>query len=163
MQTNPQERRELIDRYAEGPARLKAALAKVPAEALKWRPAPDRWSIHEVICHCGDAEMVHASRIRYLLAEKDTTLAVFDDDRWAQALDYHARPLAPEMAAIEATRATTAAILRLMSDASWSAAGTHAGNAVYSAEDWLRAVAEHLHVHAREVEENLAAWETSRG
>jgi hypothetical protein len=36
---NEAERREWIDRYARGPELLKAALAKVPAEALQWRPA----------------------------------------------------------------------------------------------------------------------------
>ena len=34
------EREALIQRYAEGPARLRAALAAVPREALTWRPAP---------------------------------------------------------------------------------------------------------------------------
>ncbi len=31
------------------PARLRAALVKVPQAALKWRPAPGEWSAHEVI------------------------------------------------------------------------------------------------------------------
>jgi len=161
MKTTPKEREELIRRYTEGPAKLEAALSKVPREALKWRPAPDQWSIHEVICHCGDAETVHASRIRYLLAGDGPAITSFDDDRWLRALDYHSRPLAPEMAAIEGTRAATAALLRLVPDTSWSAAGTHSEQGVYTAEDWLRGVADHLHVHAQQVEDNLAAWQAS--
>ena len=30
----------LVQQYADGPGRLRAALAKVPPQALKWRPAP---------------------------------------------------------------------------------------------------------------------------
>src|SRR5262245_42380103 len=50
------ERETLIDRYAAGPALLKASLAKVPPAAMQWRPAPREWSAHEVICHCADSE-----------------------------------------------------------------------------------------------------------
>ena len=37
-----QEREKLIETYAAGPARLKAALAAVPKAALQWRPKPGR-------------------------------------------------------------------------------------------------------------------------
>ncbi len=50
------ERDKLIQQYAEGPAKLKAAVEKVPEEARKWRPAPGKWSVHEIICHCADSE-----------------------------------------------------------------------------------------------------------
>jgi len=50
------ERQTLIEQYAAGPARLRAALATVPAEAVKWRPAPKEWSVHEIVCHCADSE-----------------------------------------------------------------------------------------------------------
>ena len=37
------ERTALIERYARGPALLKAALKNVPAAAMQWRPAPGKW------------------------------------------------------------------------------------------------------------------------
>jgi len=49
-----QGRERLIAQYAEGSARLAAAVATVPVEALKWRPAPAAWSAHEVVCHCAE-------------------------------------------------------------------------------------------------------------
>jgi hypothetical protein len=52
MTLSAAERRSLIDNYAAGPARLRAAIAAVPAEALTWRPAPREWSAHEVAVHC---------------------------------------------------------------------------------------------------------------
>ena len=59
------ERERLIQQYADGPARLKAVLARVPAEALTWRPAPGQWSVRKVICHCADSE-TQPSRGRYV-------------------------------------------------------------------------------------------------
>ncbi len=79
MPLSSAERTALIDRYERGPALLKAALAKFPPEALQWRPAPDKWSAHEVIVHCGDSETNAAGRIRYLLAETKPVIQVGDE------------------------------------------------------------------------------------
>ena len=62
------ERNALIEQYANGPARLRAAIAAVPAEALTWRPKPGEWSAHEVAVHCADSETNAAGRIRFLAA-----------------------------------------------------------------------------------------------
>src|SRR6185436_11255688 len=62
-------REALIQQFADGPARLRAALAAVPPAALKWRPAPKEWSAHEVVVHCADSETNSFARIRFLVAE----------------------------------------------------------------------------------------------
>lgn len=72
------EREALIQRYAEGPARLRAALAAVPREALTWRPASKEWSAHEIVCHCADAETNAYARIRYLVAETEPVIVGYD-------------------------------------------------------------------------------------
>ena len=61
------EREALVEQYARGPGRIREALARVPHEALQWRPAPGKWSVHEVVVHCADSETNAALRIRYLL------------------------------------------------------------------------------------------------
>src|SRR5216684_3038047 len=48
MALSASEREALIQRYADGPARLKAALARVPAEAREWRPKPGEWAAHGI-------------------------------------------------------------------------------------------------------------------
>ena len=78
MTLSPAEREDRIERYARGPARLKAALGRVPEEARKWRPGPGKWSVHEVVCHCADAELNAAARVRYLVAEKDALIVGYD-------------------------------------------------------------------------------------
>jgi hypothetical protein len=164
MALSPSERAKLIDQYANGPERLKAALAKVPAEALQWRPAPGEWSAHEVVCHCADSETNAAARIRYLLVEQDPVIVGYDQAAWAVALDYHAHPLEPALATVAAVRANTVALLRRLTDAAWLAEGRHTESGRYTAEDWLRTYAEHLEIHARQIEANVTAsqarWRT---
>jgi hypothetical protein len=152
------ERETLIQQYAAGPARLRAALAKVPEEARRWRPAPGEWSVHEVVCHCADSETNAAARIRYLVSEKDPMILGYDENAWAVTFDYHNHPLEPALAVIEAVRTNTAALLRRLPENAWSSEGRHTESGRYTAEDWLRIYAVHLEEHARQIEANLTAW-----
>ena len=152
------EREKLIEQYARGAARVKEALAKVPREALAWRPAEGKWSVHEVVVHCADSETNAALRIRYLLAEKDPLIVGYDQDAWARLFDYHAQPLEDALAATTAARGRTVPLLRKMSEADWKKAGRHTESGPYTADDWLRIYAAHLEGHASQIERNLAAW-----
>jgi len=157
MTTDPN-REDLIRRYEEGPAKLRAALARVPAEAVKWRPAEGKWSAHEVVCHAADSETNAAMRIRYLIAEPKPVIVGYDQAQWARDFDYHAAPIEPALATVDAVRAHTAALLRRLPEKAWSAEGTHTEAGRYTASDWLAVYAEHLEKHTRQIERNLAAW-----
>jgi hypothetical protein len=152
------DRDELIRRYAEGPAKLRAALESVPREAIRWRPGPEKWSAHEVVCHCADSETVAATRIRFLLCEENPLLPGYDQTRWAKLLDYHSLPLEPALATVEAVRAQTTLLLRRIAPEGWARAGRHSESGSYSAERWLEIYAEHLEKHSRQIARNLEAW-----
>ena len=156
------ERENLIRRYEAGPARLKAALAKVPTEARKWRPGKGKWSVHEVVCHCGDSEANGALRIRYLVAEKDPLIVGYDQARWAEVFEYHDAPIEPALATVEAVRANTAALLKRLPEKVWSVRGRHTESGSYTADDWLGIYAEHLEKHSGQIERNLAAWQAAK-
>jgi hypothetical protein len=158
----PTERDTLIQQYEDGPARLRAALAKVPEAARKWRPAPAEWSAHEVVCHCADSETNSYARIRFLVAEKDPVIQGYDQENWARTFDYHALPLEPALATVESVRASTAALIRTLSEADWAKRGRHTESGAYGAEEWLKIYADHLENHARQIENNLAAWQKEK-
>ena len=156
------QREKLIQQYAEGPARLRAALARVPEAARQWRPAPGEWSAHEVICHCADSETNAYARIRFVIAEKEPLLVGYDQEVWARTFDYHSLPLEPALAVVESVRATTAALIRGLPDEAWQRRGRHTESGPYGAEDWLQIYADHLENHARQIEGNLAAWQKQK-
>ena len=159
---DPSEIEDRIRRYAEGPAGLKRALAKVPEAARQWRPAPGKWSAHEIVCHCADSETHASLRIRSLVAEAEPTILGYDQDAWAGRLDYHAHPLELALQTVDAVRATTVALLRRLPPDAWLRAGRHTERGRYTAEDWLVTYSEHLEKHAAQIERNLAAWEAGR-
>src|SRR5262249_53372540 len=153
---------KLIVRYAEGPAKLKAALAKAPADGRRWRPGAGKWSVNEIVCHCADAEINAAGRIRYLLAENRPTIVGYDQDEWAHALGYQDHPVELALAAVDAARAHTTALLRKLPDEAWAREGTHTERGRYTAEEWLKLYAEHLESHAAQIDRTVAAWRAAQ-
>jgi hypothetical protein len=156
------QRKELIARYENGPKLIRDALAKVPADALHWKPAPDRWSAHEVVQHCADSETNSAARIRFLIGEEHPTIAGYDQDRWAVRMDYRNLPLEPALKQLEALRAWTTALLTRLPESAWSRTGTHTESGHYTAEKWLEIYAEHLEVHARQIARNVEEFAKSK-
>ena len=162
MALSKTERAALIQRYADGPQRLRAALATVPPAALQWRPKPGEWSAHEIVCHCADSESHASLRIRMLVSDPEPVIVGYDQERWAQVLDYHAHPIEAALGVVDAVRTSTAALLRRLGDEAWSRAGRHTESGPYAAEDWLRIYGAHVHDHASQIEGNVAQWQAAR-
>ena len=137
--------------------RIQEAFARVPKEALQWRPEPGKWSVHEVIVHCADSETNAALRIRYLLAEKDPLIVGYDQDAWARVFDYHSEPSRNRS---RRRRPRARGRCRSCGDegAPLGEGGPPHESGLYTAEDWLRVYAAHLEGHARQIERNLEAW-----
>ena len=155
----PAQREARILQYARGPLRLRSALALVPDGATRWRPAPGRWSAHEIVCHCADSELNAAARLRYLIAEKDPVVLGYDQDQWARTFDYHSHPLEAALLTVDAVRGNTVPVLRRLSGDMWSREGRHTESGRYTVVDWLRIYSDHVENHSRQIERNLEAWE----
>jgi hypothetical protein len=162
MPVTAAERESLIQRYADGPARLRAAFEKLPGDARQWRPAPDKWSAHEVIVHCADSESNASLRIRYLGAEPEPLIVGYDQEQWAKTFDYHSHPVDLALATVEAVRANTVPLLRRLPESAWTREGKHTQSGRYTGDDWLQSYAAHLEGHSRQIERNLEAWSARR-
>lgn len=154
----PSERSVLIEKYAAGPAELRAAFDEAPSDAEKWKPSDGDWSIHEIIIHCADSETYAAIRIRLLAAEPRPLIVGYDQERWARMFNYHDRSLELSFSVIESVRGSTAELIASFDNSIWSATGEHTESGSYSAEDWLRTYGAHLHDHATQVRSNLERW-----
>jgi DinB superfamily len=157
------DRSRRIDQYAQGPERLRQALNRVPDGVVKWRPAPGKWSAHEIVCHAADSEANAYARLRYLLAEKEPLIVGYDQDEWARAFEYHALPLEPSLAVVEAVRGSTAILLQRLAGEAWARKGRHSEKGDYTVEDWLKIYADHLEGHALQIDRNVDAWQKACG
>ena len=93
-----------------------------------------------------------------LLVDPEPRIVGYDQDKWATVLDYHALPVEPALAAVEAVRANTLPLLARLTGDQLERMGTHTEVGAYGMKDWLRVYGEHLQVHVRQIERNLKAF-----
>src|SRR6476661_9761802 len=83
-----------LDEAEKGPKKLAAAVSGLSDKVLRYKPAPDKWCILEILGHLADIEIVYAYRLRQMLADKKPVLAPMDGDDWAHNLGYTDTPSA---------------------------------------------------------------------
>jgi hypothetical protein len=70
------------------PDKLADVLQSVGRPQLTTRPAPDKWSIAEILAHLADTELVISWRIRQTLSSNGTPIQAYDQDVWAKTFNY---------------------------------------------------------------------------
>lgn len=143
--------RQLIDAYADGPRRLEAAVAGLSEHEWDFTPGAEHWSTRTNVIHLVDADLIAASRIRYVLAQPGIALVSFDQNVWATALHYESQPVAPALAMFRAVRASTAEMLRRAPADAWGYAGVNTQSGLQTVESIVNYFVEHLEGHLKTI------------
>jgi hypothetical protein len=77
-----------LDEAEKGPKKLAAAVSGLSDKVLRYRAAPDKWCILEMIGHLADIEIVYGYRMRQMIADEKPVIAPIDQDQWAKNLGY---------------------------------------------------------------------------
>jgi hypothetical protein len=80
--------RNPIDILRDTPGEVARAVATVTPQQLKTPEAPGKWSIASVLRHLADTDVVWGWRMRLILAQDRPPITGFDQDLWAERLDY---------------------------------------------------------------------------
>ncbi len=84
--------KKYLEAAEKSPKQVAAAVSGLPEKVLRYKPAPDKWCIHEILGHLADIEIVYAFRLRQMLADKKPVIAPIDQNAWAQNLGYLETP-----------------------------------------------------------------------
>jgi hypothetical protein len=147
----PEERKDLIAKYAAGYDEVMNALDGFPADSLGAHPIPGKWSAREIVHHLGDSESFSGARLRKLLIDDEPVIQGYDQDVYATRLRYNERDMAPALEAFRSARESAVQILEMMTEEDWQRAGTHTESGRYTTEDWLTIYAKHAHNHASQI------------
>lgn len=121
------ERGEVLEVLSATPERLAGLVAGLGGEELRWRPAPGKWAIQEIVLHLRDMEeLAYLSRYRRLLAEDRPFLAALDPDRLARERDYLRQDVGRALDEFRDLRRQTLELLRSLPEEGWVRAGVHA-------------------------------------
>lgn len=153
----PSQRAGLIEAFKSQYQEVVDALAGVTPAELDHRPGPGKWTAREVVHHLADAEMMSAMRLRLLLSEKQPLIVEYDQDRFAEKLQYSRRPIEQALAAVKISHELTAQILDNMGSSDWARQGWHTGAGLYTPDRWLQTYSKHAHSHAGQIREAVAS------
>lgn len=147
----------LLNDYAQGPQKLREAVAGMTAEQMDARPIPGKWSTRQVICHIADFEPIYADRMKRILAEDRPTFFGGDPDLFAANLAYESRDVEEELQMISAVRNHVARILRTLKPEAFTRTGNHSEDGPVTLEVLLQRITNHIPHHIKFIEEKRAA------
>jgi hypothetical protein len=93
------EAKKHLEAAESSPKQVAAAVSGLPEKVLRYKPAPDKWCIVEILAHLADVEIIYGYRLRQMLADKKPVIAPIDQDDWARNLEYM-KESPPEMVAL---------------------------------------------------------------
>jgi hypothetical protein len=165
MQETVQEYTQRLLNYAEGkdPLRLQQAAPKRLALLVKGktrkqltrRPAPDKWSIAEIMAHLADAELAISWRIRQILSKNAVSIQAYDQEVWAKTFDYAHRDPRQSLANFRTLREANVALLKSVPRKLWDNYGVHEERGNESISHLVRMVAGHDLNHLQQIQRIL--------
>jgi hypothetical protein len=154
---------DLLERFRRGPELVAVAITGAAGAELDFVPAPDKWSIRQILCHLADSEMVCADRFRRVIAEDNPTIVGYDEKAWARNLDYSRRKISQALDTFRRTRAENYALLKELPEATFTRTGTHTERGPVSLLQLLRMDAEHAENHARQLQALRMEYKAFKG
>jgi uncharacterized damage-inducible protein DinB len=162
MQETPQQYTQRMVGHSEGkdplrlqqaaPKKFAAVIKRLSKKQLTRRPAPEKWSIAEILAHLADVELVVGWRVRSVLASNGTTLQPFDQDTWAATFQYNKRDPKDSIETFRVLRENNLALVKSIPKALWENYGMHQERGKESVTHIMRMIAGHDLNHLSQVE-----------
>ncbi len=162
MSETPQEYRQriLATLGGETPEKVRASSAKkleklmsgATAAKLAKRPAPEKWSVAEIVAHLADAEVAMSWRLRAILGAPGCAIEAFDQDAWASSMNYSKRNPKQSLAAFRAMRENNITLLKSLRREQLQHHGVHSERGNETIATIAEMMAGHDINHIRQIE-----------
>jgi len=152
----------LIEEYGRGYAMLREAIEGLAEEELRYKPAPDKWSIHQILIHVTDSEISSTSRLKKVLAEEEPILISFDQDAWANNLGYDQMDREQHLLLFKLLRSSMQTILDNLTSDQSERVGVYVDQGRFTFKQLLEYRVEHVRDHLAQIERVREAYRQSR-
>ena len=141
--------RRLIDQYEAGGPILAKAIAGLSPEDLHAFPVPGTWSIHQIVIHMMDSDLIGSDRMKRIAAMDKPLLIGYDETAFANLPGSNAIDASLACEIFERNRRTTAIILRALPDNAYERFGIHNENGKVTLEYQVATYIRHLEGHLK--------------
>ncbi|HEV7278791.1 MAG TPA: DinB family protein [Pirellulaceae bacterium] len=140
---------QALREYARVVPSLRASTVGLSPDQLTARPGPGDWSIHEVVLHTVDSDIVAWDRMKRIAAMERPTLIPYDETAFAKTLFYHEQSLEDALALFELGRRQMSRILERLPVEAFERKGLHTDDGELSLLDFVRRYVGHVEHHVR--------------
>lgn len=137
------------------PQILLPLIREIPADLLKRRPQPAKWSAHEHAVHLAEVHGLFFDRLDLMLAEENPRIKSYEPSRDEEDGALLKKDLNESLEEFASKRKILIEKLKQLSPADWQRTGRHEEYAHYSIFIMLRHLALHDNLHAYRIEELL--------
>lgn len=137
-------------------AHIEHLIQGVSKEKLAKRPAPEKWSITEILAHLSETELVGGYRMRAVLGAPGCPIPAFDQDDWASAGKYSKRDPHKSLQLFRTLREANLELLASLDPSQWKHYGVHSERGEESIERIVLMFAGHDLNHIAQIETILA-------
>lgn len=118
----------------------------VPVERERFRYAPGKWSVRELVGHLSDTERILCYRALAAARGDRTNLSPFEEEVYVSRAGHDEIPLSLLVEELVAVRRSTLAMVRTFTHEAWRGVGYSSGNPV-SARAWVFVIGCHVDLH----------------
>ena len=143
--------RKPIDVLRETTLALSRAIDGLSPSQLRQPEAPGKWSIAQILQHLADSEIVWAWRMRLILAQDRPVLTGYDQDLWAERLQYDQADVSDALEQFTVLRRGNLRLVESASPADLKRVGIHSERGEESLEHLQRLYAGHDLMHLQQL------------
>jgi DinB superfamily len=136
--------------------KLERIIKGVSMAKLRKRPAPDKWSVNEILAHLADSEIVLGFRMRVILDAPGTPVVAVDQDSWVKSGHYEKRDPRKSVEQFRVVREANLALLKSLTPQQWKHYGMHSERGQETIEHIVRLYAGHDVNHLQQIERILS-------
>ncbi|MBA9086223.1 putative damage-inducible protein DinB [Fontibacillus solani] len=141
-----------IELYLHTHDQLSQAIEGLSDEALKWKAAPNQWSVTEVLTHLVDHNIVVSFRIREILSDSEARLPAFSQDSWVVGQKANEGPVTDYLNAFKALLHYNSLLFQRLSEEDWAKTGVNWKGDSVSLSALIQSFITHVQTHLAQIE-----------
>lgn len=142
----------LIEEYSRGYEMLRESIKGLSDEEIRFKLDKDTRSIHQIIIHITDSELVSTYRLRKVLSEPEPLLTTIDQNAWANSLDYEQLDREQYFHLFNCLRSSMLPILRNLTTGQFERVGVYADAGRFTFKELLEFRVQHIRGHLEQIE-----------
>jgi hypothetical protein len=147
----------IINKLQDNTSIFEALFGNIPAEQARWKPAPEKWSLLEVINHLYDEEIDDfRQRMEFALLKSEREWKRIAPVKWIEEKNYQQREMIDSLNNFLDERKKSVQWLKGLSSPDWKAEDGYPFGTVLTAEQVLANWLAHDILHIRQI--NALNW-----